>query len=86
MYGKAAVLIGSESDRETMESARKYFDYFNDLNAATRVGEFIQGFIIEITKTNDVNHSLDACAKKYIEKNKVKKDFFESFSDWEVEI
>ena len=28
MYGKAAVLIGSESDRETMESARKYFDYF----------------------------------------------------------
>ena len=28
MYGKAAVLIGSESDRETMESAREYFDYF----------------------------------------------------------
>ena len=28
MYGKAAVLIGSESDRETMESARQYFDYF----------------------------------------------------------
>ena len=28
MYGKVAVLIGSESDRETMESARKYFDYF----------------------------------------------------------
>ena len=28
MYGKVAVLIGSESDRETMESARLYFDYF----------------------------------------------------------
>ena len=28
MYGKVAVLIGSESDRETMESAKKYFDYF----------------------------------------------------------
>ena len=28
MDGKVAVLIGSESDRETMESARKYFDYF----------------------------------------------------------
>ena len=28
MYGKAAVLIGSESDRETMEAARQYFDYF----------------------------------------------------------
>ena len=28
MFGKAAVLIGSESDRETMESARQYFDYF----------------------------------------------------------
>ena len=29
MNGKAAVLIGSESDREIMESARKYFNYFN---------------------------------------------------------
>ena len=28
MYGKVAVLIGSESDRETMEASRKYFDYF----------------------------------------------------------
>ena len=28
MHGKAAVLIGSESDRETMEAARQYFDYF----------------------------------------------------------
>ena len=28
MYGKVAVLIGSESDRETMETAREYFDYF----------------------------------------------------------
>ena len=28
MYGKVAVLIGSESDRETMEGARQYFDYF----------------------------------------------------------
>ena len=28
MHGKVAVLIGSESDRETMESGRQYFDYF----------------------------------------------------------
>ena len=28
MYGKVAVLIGSESDREIMETARQYFDYF----------------------------------------------------------
>ena len=28
MNGKAAVLIGSESDRETMEEARVYFEYF----------------------------------------------------------
>ena len=28
MDGKVAVLIGSESDRETMESGRQYFDYF----------------------------------------------------------
>ena len=35
MNGKAGVLIGSESDREIIESARKYFDYFDiemDLN------------------------------------------------------
>ena len=29
MNGKVAVLIGSESDRKTMESASKYFEYFD---------------------------------------------------------
>ena len=29
MNGKAAVLIGSESDRDCMEAARKYFEYFD---------------------------------------------------------
>ena len=29
MNGKVAVLIGSESDRETIESASEYFEYFN---------------------------------------------------------
>ena len=29
MNGKAAVLIGSESDRDIIESSRKYFEYFN---------------------------------------------------------
>ncbi len=29
MNGKVAVLIGSESDRETMEYASKYYEYFN---------------------------------------------------------
>ena len=28
MNGKAAVLIGSESDREIIESSRQYFEYF----------------------------------------------------------
>ena len=28
MNGKVAVLIGSESDREAMETARQYYDYF----------------------------------------------------------
>ena len=29
MNGKAAVLIGSESDRDIIESSRKYFNYFD---------------------------------------------------------
>ena len=29
MNGKAAFLIGSESDKETVEASRKYFDYFD---------------------------------------------------------
>ena len=29
MNGKAAVLIGSESDRDCMEASRKYFEYFD---------------------------------------------------------
>ena len=29
MNGKVAVLIGSESDRDTIESSRQYFDYFD---------------------------------------------------------
>jgi 5-(carboxyamino)imidazole ribonucleotide mutase len=28
MNGKAAILIGSDTDRETLEAARKYFEYF----------------------------------------------------------
>ena len=29
MNGKVALLIGSESDKETVEASRKYFDYFD---------------------------------------------------------
>ena len=29
MNGKVAVLIGSETDREILESSRKYYEYFN---------------------------------------------------------
>ena len=29
MNGKVAFLIGSESDKETVETSRKYFDYFD---------------------------------------------------------
>lgn len=29
MNGKAAFLLGSESDKETVEVSRKYFDYFD---------------------------------------------------------
>ena len=29
MNGKVAVLIGSETDRNTMEAANKYYEYFN---------------------------------------------------------
>ena len=29
MNGKVAILIGSESDRKTMEAANKYYEYFN---------------------------------------------------------
>ena len=29
MNGKAAVLIGSESDRDSIEASRKYFEYFD---------------------------------------------------------
>ena len=29
MNGKVAILIGSESDRKTMEAADKYYEYFN---------------------------------------------------------
>ena len=36
MNGKAAFLIGSESDKETVETSRKYFEYF-DLELDLRV-------------------------------------------------
>ena len=28
-YNKVAILIGSETDRQTMEAANKYYEYFN---------------------------------------------------------
>ena len=56
MNGKVAVLIGSESDRETMESASKYFDYFDiemDLKvmSAHRNPEVVSQFAIS-ARTN----------------------------------
>ncbi len=29
MSNKVAILLGSETDRDTMESANKYYEYFN---------------------------------------------------------
>ena len=51
MNGKAAVLIGSETDRDIMQSASKYFDYFDiemDLRvmSAHRNPEIVSKFAI----------------------------------------
>ena len=59
MNGKAAIIIGSETDREILESSRKYFDYFNiemDLRviSAHRNPEDVREFALS-ARTNGYN-------------------------------
>ena len=49
----------------------KKFNYFNDFNAAERVGTFIKVFINEMQKTNNQRQALNSAITKYISLNKI---------------
>ena len=60
----------------TRKGRSQKFNYFNDLNAPYRVGRFIQTFMNEVLRTNDMEYSLEYSVKKYIEENNIVDDFF----------
>lgn len=64
---------------------RERFNYFNDFAAPRRVGEFVQAFMDEIIRTDDMEYSLAFAAKEYIKKNRISDDFFKIENLWEEE-
>ena len=57
--------------------------YFNDFCAAKRVGRFIQSYMEASTQSNDYKGTLDRLVNRYIEENKVGKDFFTDNNLWD---
>ena len=60
---------------------RQKLNYFDDFKAPERVGRFIQTFMAEVIKTDNMEYSLDFAVKRYIEENKIGEDFFKP-EDW----
>lgn len=55
---------------------RQDLNYFNDFEAARRIGKFINDFMKEIIKTFDYRHSLGSSVKEYLKENRIKGHFF----------
>ena len=62
---------------------RKGYNYFNDFLAPKRVGKFIQTFMDEVIRTDNMEHSLNLAVKQYIEENKIGEDFFKPEGWWD---
>jgi hypothetical protein len=73
-----AIIMSSNGDNLIGDFSKwkQQFNYFNDFNAAKRVGEFIQD-VMDISSR--INNSLDIvkiATRNYIERNNIKHDFF----------
>ncbi len=64
---------------------RQKLNYFDDFKAPERVGKFIQTFMNEIIKTDNMKHSLDFAVNRYIEENKIGEDLFKPDDWWDEE-
>ena len=60
---------------------RQKLNYFDDFKAPERVGKFIQTFMDEVIRTDNMEHSLDFAVQRYIDENKIGEDFFKP-EDW----
>ncbi len=80
-----AILEVADGDSEIGDflKYRQFFNYFDDLNAPARVGQFIQTFMDEIIKTGDRKQSLAVAVQKYIRDNNIGDDFFAPGQWWE---
>lgn len=55
---------------------KKYFNHFDDMLAAKRVGGFIQHFMKNIQVRENAFEALDSAAKEYIQENNIEDNFF----------
>jgi hypothetical protein len=78
-----AIVKASKGDNTIGDFSRwrQKLNYFDDFKAPERVGRFIQTFMDEIIKTDNMEYSLDFAVKRYIEENNIGEDFFKP-EDW----
>ncbi len=82
-----AIVKASQGDAAVGDFSawRQKIDYFNDDAGPERIGEFIQDFMLNVTKTNDAATSLEETVKRYHAVNNIDDSFFGSDNLWEDE-
>ncbi len=80
-----AIIKASKGDNEIGDFSRwrNKFNYFDDFQASKRVGSFIQNYMDGILKGAG-NNILDSVAKIYIEKNRIREDFFKTADSYHL--
>lgn len=80
-----AIIGFNKGDRKIGDISkwRQKVDYFNDKKAPERVASFIDDYMNEVISNDDANRSLETAARKYIDKNSVKEDFFKIENFWQ---
>ncbi|MCX5816463.1 MAG: hypothetical protein NTX75_09515 [Proteobacteria bacterium] len=75
---EAAIIRASEGDAAIGDFSRwrKLYNYFDDFNASSRVGSFIEDFIDEISSHHNVDAALQAAVDKYMKENQVSDCFY----------
>ncbi len=83
-----AIIKASKGDKTIGDFSkwRQKLNYFDDFKAPERVGKFIQTFMDEVIRTDNMEHSLDFAVKRYSEENKIGEDFFKPEDWWDDEL
>lgn len=82
---RQAIIQASKGNKEIGDFSvwRKRFNFFDDFQASTRVGMFIQWYMEGAWRNDDPHDLLGETVKRYIKENKIDDDFFREENLWD---